>query len=370
MDFENGLNNPTFCAHELRIVRELLWEVVASCLPSPAEREEVKRAIGWGRVEDNEGLFSEASALAEILGDVQLSTQQVLDRQKLFANPQRRLVEGEVRMLMERLRDVASAAPFAGSSMNGRDPGTVVPRGTAKDKAVFEYVDRVAGSAGSDGARPRTASRPSTASQPSGTSGQPGGGRPDSAASGSACGIVSGVGGLSGGLGGRPDSAASGGAGSARGLNSSGLGSGGAFGGGLGGRPDSAASGGAGSARGLNGFGGFSGGMSDRDRPSTASSGCSSSAADPRSVVASVARQLNVECIDSVKDVLKEALADEHAALLEDVAYLTGLLEDGIDLAHTASVPAPSISDLKDYGAKLKAWESREGEPPGRPPAR
>jgi hypothetical protein len=233
----------THAASDLRVVQELLWDVIATCLPSPAERDEVrspmqahaspsmchastdtrvraqvKRAIGWGRVEDNEGLFAEASALAEILGDVQLSTQQVLDRQKLFANPQRRLVrahacsarapdaraaravppspppqraaaltramqaaplsqlaapppqraaplsrapmqhrcappasfphaqvEGEVRMLMERLVAVAAAAPFAGSGVSGRDPGAVVPRGTAKGKAVFEYVDRVAG---------------------------------------------------------------------------------------------------------------------------------------------------------------------------------------------------------------------------------
>ena len=78
-------------ASELRIVRTLLWDHISSQL-QPAEQEEVKRAIGWTQVTENEALFAEAEALADILGTVQMSTSAVLQRQKLCSNPNRSMV--------------------------------------------------------------------------------------------------------------------------------------------------------------------------------------------------------------------------------------------------------------------------------------
>eukprot|EP00955_Chlamydomonas_euryale_P082688 363759-Chlamydomonas_euryale.AAC.7 len=66
----------------------------------PCRCVQVKRAIGWTRTEDNAGLFAEAEALAEILGDVQLSNTQLQERQRLLSNPQRGLVGVEVHMHM------------------------------------------------------------------------------------------------------------------------------------------------------------------------------------------------------------------------------------------------------------------------------
>ena len=53
---------------------------------------------------------------------------------------------------------------------------------------------------------------------------------------------------------------------------------------------------------------------------------------DPRSVVQSVSGSLNIWEIDSVKDVLLRELQEEQAALMEDIEYLQGLLEQETDL--------------------------------------
>jgi len=51
-----------------------------------------------------------------------------------------RQVESEARLLMERLRSLAVAAPFAGSAIRGRDPESVVPKAAPKDKSVVDYL--------------------------------------------------------------------------------------------------------------------------------------------------------------------------------------------------------------------------------------
>ena len=81
----------TCSASELRIVKTLLWEHLSSQLKA-AERDEVKRALGWTLITDNDALFAEAEALADILGTVQLSTAAVLQRQRLCSNPNRSMV--------------------------------------------------------------------------------------------------------------------------------------------------------------------------------------------------------------------------------------------------------------------------------------
>ena len=45
-----------------------------------------------------------------------------------------------MRLLMERLRTLAVAAPFMGSAIKARDPESVVPRAAAKDKSVLDYL--------------------------------------------------------------------------------------------------------------------------------------------------------------------------------------------------------------------------------------
>ena len=53
---------------------------------------QVKKAIGTTILDENEDLFTEAAALADILGDIQLSTKALVARQQLVSNPQRKLV--------------------------------------------------------------------------------------------------------------------------------------------------------------------------------------------------------------------------------------------------------------------------------------
>jgi hypothetical protein len=53
---------------------------------------QVKRIIGSELVDANQTLYDEASAYADILGEVQLRTEQILARQRLCTNPQRKLV--------------------------------------------------------------------------------------------------------------------------------------------------------------------------------------------------------------------------------------------------------------------------------------
>eukprot|EP00798_Chlamydomonas_sp_ICE-L_P005805 gene5805-6090_t len=126
-------------AGELRLVQVLLWTIVSEKL-RPAERDEVKRAIGSSIIEENESLFTEADALAQILGDVQLSTGDLMERHNLCANPQRQLVESEIRMLMERLRDAACSSPYHGSGVKERDPESVLPKSNATEKTVYNYL--------------------------------------------------------------------------------------------------------------------------------------------------------------------------------------------------------------------------------------
>lgn len=53
---------------------------------------QIRRALGRSLLDENETLFAEAGALADILGDVQLNTAGLLVRHRLCSNPQRSLV--------------------------------------------------------------------------------------------------------------------------------------------------------------------------------------------------------------------------------------------------------------------------------------
>ena len=52
----------------------------------------MRRIIGNAKLEENEALEAEASALADILGEVQLSTQELCKRRNLCSNVQRSMV--------------------------------------------------------------------------------------------------------------------------------------------------------------------------------------------------------------------------------------------------------------------------------------
>ncbi|KXZ41327.1 hypothetical protein GPECTOR_549g560 [Gonium pectorale] len=306
---------PASNAHQLRVVQQLLWDVISQHL-YPAERDEIRRALGGSLLDENATLFAEAGALADILGDVQLDNAALLARQALCSNPQRSMVESEIRMLIDRLHCAAATTPFGSSAVRERDPDSLLPKGGRRDKAVLEYVTTVAqlvesggrppsaalpprpptalsASAASAGSRPATSSRPPTALSASGSTST-------FAAAAS-----------------RPHTALSAPVG----------------GGGGGSRPSSAASSGA---------------------------SASTRYTDAPSVVAGVAEQLSLASIDAVRDTLRSALQDERAALLEDVEYLQGLLEMEADLQVRAAAPPPSLAELRDYSSRLATVVAEE----------
>ncbi len=76
---------------------------------------------------------------------MQGDTQALLARQALVAAPGRSLVEGEIRLLIERLHGTATHTPFGSGVVRERDPGELLPRERgAKDRALLDYVTTVA----------------------------------------------------------------------------------------------------------------------------------------------------------------------------------------------------------------------------------
>lgn len=73
-------------------------------------------------------------------------------------------------------------------------------------------------------------------------------------------------------------------------------------------------------------------------------------------------RSINVFDVDKIAAPLRELLAEERAALLDDVEYLQSCLEDEAEMSNRLEAPPPDIHELKDYSAKLsKVWtEERE----------
>ncbi|MEW5303163.1 MAG: hypothetical protein WDW36_005882 [Sanguina aurantia] len=162
------MSETTRAADDLRVVRKLLWEVLSAKL-HPAERQEVKRAIGAALIEENTGLFAEADAYSEILGDVQLGTEALLVRRQRCSTPQRTLVEAEVQRLLGRLHSQSTITPYGSAAIRERDPASVIPQSSVKERDVLTYINSSAlplqQTPASDG-RPRTphSTRPSTAS--------------------------------------------------------------------------------------------------------------------------------------------------------------------------------------------------------------
>lgn len=61
--------------------------------------------------------------------------------------------ESEIRRLLDQLHQQAAIANFSGSAARDRDPASLLPRSSQKDKAVYDYVTttnalQVSGAAG------------------------------------------------------------------------------------------------------------------------------------------------------------------------------------------------------------------------------
>ena len=87
---------------------------------------QVRRALGGSAIEENEQLMMEAEALAEIIGEVRHRTDASASARRLYENPGRTMVEGELRLLVQSIKRCASG-DFAEVSGRGGVPG----RGTS-----------------------------------------------------------------------------------------------------------------------------------------------------------------------------------------------------------------------------------------------
>ena len=103
-------------ADELRQVTTTLWTSIEASI-NRVELPEVRRALGVTALEENERLMEEATALAEIIGDVRhrvdTAAHRRLNAQKsLYSNPTGALVEGELRLLIASAKKVVQPTRF------------------------------------------------------------------------------------------------------------------------------------------------------------------------------------------------------------------------------------------------------------------
>jgi hypothetical protein len=301
-------------------------------------------------VDENEALHAEAGALADILGGVQLTNEQLLARRALCSNAQRGLVEAELRLLAERLRSAAAcstslhggggsggAAPAAGAS-TGSTPrdGDGAPAALLRNPRDARLLEYVAGGGSAGGStRPSTAaaSRPSTASAggPPGTSRL---GTPDVLTILHAAPEPHAGAGLGGDAARRgpaerpptPGDAVLRLAASRPGTS----------------RPGTSSS-------------------SNHSRPSTAASSVLSGGGggpyEPRAVVQAVRGQLNVAGIGEVRGELRAALREERELLLADVAYLTALLDEQAAVQARARAGGGAAGSAAGRWTRGRPWQ-------------
>ena len=332
-------------ANELRQVKQLLWTVIAEKLnpaevdevsprgtfsltvtpsehpvliqiPVPVPVSQVRRALGSSAIEENDQLMMEADALAEIIGDVRQRTDATAHARRLYDNPRRALIEGELRLLVQSIKRCASgdyaeasgrpgstgsassqereirwqdigsgtvndpmvesAEQEAGARAASADPAAAkraekLMAGDTRERKMLDYVTGVADAAAIRAGTPRT--------PPS---------RPASSVAASSS---------------RPGTAAS-------------VGSGGSSGSALG---------------------------------------------NPVAAVEQFGGKINAFDVDKVAIPLKELLAEERVALLDDVEYLQTCLEDEADRGKRVEAPAPKVEELTAYGDKLReVWEGEK----------
>mmetsp|Transcript_128 Transcript_128/g.460 ORF Transcript_128/g.460 Transcript_128/m.460 type:complete len:459 (-) Transcript_128:163-1539(-) len=147
-------------ANELRAVQKLLWEDISERLPA-AERDEVKRVIGEYIIEGNQQLFDEATALAEIVGDVRLKIDEFAKRRQsvLLQTPQRSMVESGISMLLDNIHRAVSGYT-SGLDPRGSVEALVAPG--QKERSLYQYMATVqsASRSGPGSARPSTPRTP------------------------------------------------------------------------------------------------------------------------------------------------------------------------------------------------------------------
>lgn len=116
-------------ANELRQVTTTLWTSIEASI-NRVELPEVRRALGVTALEENERLMEEATALAEIIGDVRhrvdTAAHRRLNAQKsLYSNPSRALVEGELRLLIASIKKSSSRHVFGDASLSASASSSV-----------------------------------------------------------------------------------------------------------------------------------------------------------------------------------------------------------------------------------------------------
>uniref|UniRef100_A0A7S0R269 Uncharacterized protein n=1 Tax=Pyramimonas obovata TaxID=1411642 RepID=A0A7S0R269_9CHLO len=130
-------------ADELRQVKELLWTAISSKLP-PSELEMVRIVIGTAKIDCNEQVFQEVSALSEILGEVRISTDVEFNRRRMLENPSRRLIENEIRLLADNIRRL-NAEVEAGANREGRKKDhSLIPNSDRRQQQILGLVTSTA----------------------------------------------------------------------------------------------------------------------------------------------------------------------------------------------------------------------------------
>ena len=319
---------------EFRQVRRLLWDMIRDRVATASEAGVVRTLLGEDAVEENDRLFAEASAVAEILVEFRDASSKRMDaRASLLGNKGRELLEGEVSRVIEGILaqsdgglEIRGGSPAPPPSRGGglgpmRGPGkspvpaedevmlVLAPSHDPRAQRVFNYM----AAGGGRGLVAAVASRPGSAL--GGTS------RP-------------GTGGM------RPGT--SGGSS----VSSSQL---------SGGRPLS---------RGFAGKPGTSGSAGSRG---SLCSSTFSSDADREGAVKETARHLNAYDIDKVKDRLREALREEKEALLDDIEFLQSCLVDDVDSDAAVCHQVPTEQELRSYTRDVEQaatvlWASQRAE--------
>ena len=304
---------------EFRQVRRLLWDMVRERLAGEGEASVVRGLLGEDAVEENERLFAEASAVAEILVDFRAESTKRMDaRASMLGNRGRELLEGEVSRVIEGILERSEGGldirgGRAGSARPGGDEVMLVlaPAHDPKAQRVFNYMS----AGGGRGLVTAVASRPGSALGP-----PPGGG----------------------GGGSRPGTGRSG-MSSAAGSQLSG------------GRPLS---------RGFSGKPGTGGSAGSRG---SLGSSTFSSDADREGTVREAAGHLNAYDIDKVKGRLREALREEKEALLDDIEFLQSCLVDDVDSDAAVCHQVPTEGELRAYTREVEQaatvlWASQRAE--------
>eukprot|EP00959_Pyramimonas_sp_CCMP1952_P054077 1131120-Pyramimonas_sp.AAC.1 len=123
-------------ADELRQVKELIWTTIGSKI-APAELEMVKLVVGPAKIDRNEQVFQEVSALSEILGEVRISTDVEFNRRRMLDNPSKTLLETEIRLLADNLKRLEAEA---GANIGRKKDQGMIPHADRRQQQILNLV--------------------------------------------------------------------------------------------------------------------------------------------------------------------------------------------------------------------------------------